>query len=1194
MLPEGWLLDKNINDGDSVRGHDELVQDRPMKAREPPAPPPRDGKRSAKAVNRTSARKTSSPTSRKTSSKAAKKKSSGPRRAKQQPVDRRPSAEEPSAKDLRTEASEFGDSRPFFRSSTTEVPDRFLPVVSEIVILDQGAEGSGVGFALAGLINLLRSERGERDLVSPRMLYEMAKQYAGLPRDTEGAYLWSGFFGWHRHGVCPEALWPYEPGELGTFSDAAREAAATVKPVNIERVRLDENDVRAAVYERHAVIAAAKIHDGWQKAVGANARIDVGEPASFSGVQPVVVIGYTEDGFLVQNSWGSAWGGVEIDGVGYAGCAIWSYRDFAANAVEAWTAEIEGDVLPERFREKRSPRAGYLPDSVEGRDRLDIGREVESLAMVIASRDVEPPLAIGLFGDWGVGKSFFINELHKRLDGLTTEAKRIEKVHDDSLRPPAAGGNTQMAAQAIEDREEHLREPAFWSDIAQIDFNAWHYADQNLWASIVVRIFDGLAEYLIERRGGGLLHEEREAILKRIEEANDEIRNLEAKLKEVDGLALSAENDLKQNEAEIAKKEQELEGLDFGAIALRTWKEQITTNETVRKTLSDLGVPTALSSIEELRTALEDARSEAGATRARFVALTTEGSAAKRLLLLIGILIAGSLIGLAVDYAAGTGFWSDAAGTLASAVSWASAGSAALAKLLEGVNGRIRETRDKLNDIVKTETATERAAREELKQELVDLATRRKTIADGLAAQQARRKSLDDELADLRIGRRLFNFIEERAKTAEYRDKLGIIARIREDFDTLSSLLAENSAEKRKRWLDDGDQAQTGGTPPEASSAASETARVFSEPSPTAVSDAAQEDAQGQDEDDRTPPVDDAGVASIDRIVLYIDDLDRCAPERVVEVLQAIHLLLALKLFVVVVAVDSRWLLRSLEKEYPEFLSLDHELLGERELVRRASTPQNYLEKIFQIALTIKPMRESGYIQLVDDLVGPTVAVLDEDTTHGDKQGADDELALAAVKKPEGVDGKSDRGPVRKVNPNPPSLEITPREVQLMHDLYPFIGTPRTVKRFVNTYRLIRASLSPKELHDYETEDSHDPVAVLVLLALMTGAPMEAPWLFEALDAASSEDRWDLFVKGLEPIERTRSRSGLRERVLVNSVCPAIQPDAAPRWERLHESLAEYEHVAFETLAPLRRWVSRVARCSFYPFSLQNSRTGDV
>lgn len=56
----------------------------------------------------------------------------------------------------------------------------------------------------------------------------------------------------------------------------------------------------------------------------------------------------------------------------------------------------------------------------------------------------------------------------------------------------------------------------------------------------------------------------------------------------------------------------------------------------------------------------------------------------------------------------------------------------------------------------------------------------------------------------------------------------------------------------------------------------------------------------------------------IERIVLYIDDLDRCPAAKVVDVLQAVHLLLAYPLFVVVVGVDSRWLLQSLSAHYTE------------------------------------------------------------------------------------------------------------------------------------------------------------------------------------------------------------------------------------------------------------------------------------
>ncbi len=57
------------------------------------------------------------------------------------------------------------------------------------------------------------------------------------------------------------------------------------------------------------------------------------------------------------------------------------------------------------------------------------------------------------------------------------------------------------------------------------------------------------------------------------------------------------------------------------------------------------------------------------------------------------------------------------------------------------------------------------------------------------------------------------------------------------------------------------------------------------------------------------------------RIVLYIDDLDRCPPDKVVDVLQAVHLLLCFPLFVVVVAVDARWVSRALHERFPGLLT---------------------------------------------------------------------------------------------------------------------------------------------------------------------------------------------------------------------------------------------------------------------------------
>jgi hypothetical protein len=88
----------------------------------------------------------------------------------------------------------------------------------------------------------------------------------------------------------------------------------------------------------------------------------------------------------------------------------------------------------------------------------------------------------------------------------------------------------------------------------------------------------------------------------------------------------------------------------------------------------------------------------------------------------------------------------------------------------------------------------------------------------------------------------------------------------------------------------------------------------------------------------------------VDRIVLYIDDLDRCPPDRVVEVLRAIQLLLAFPLFVVVVGVDARWVKRALNVRYKD------QLRPLRDGGWDGATPQDYIEKIFQIPFWLEPM----------------------------------------------------------------------------------------------------------------------------------------------------------------------------------------------------------------------------------------------
>lgn len=130
-----------------------------------------------------------------------------------------------------------------------------------------------------------------------------------------------------------------------------------------------------------------------------------------------------------------------------------------------------------------------------------------------------------------------------------------------------------------------------------------------------------------------------------------------------------------------------------------------------------------------------------------------------------------------------------------------------------------------------------------------------------LAEATARENSLKEQVSNLRRERRLGRFIEERAQSQDYRGQLGLISLARRDFQQLSDIFADKDALGKKV-------------------------------------------AAAENEKDKAL-IKTLG-ASIDRIVLFVDDLDRCQPEKVVDVLQAVHLLLAFPLFAVVVGVDQR------------------------------------------------------------------------------------------------------------------------------------------------------------------------------------------------------------------------------------------------------------------------------------------------
>lgn len=268
---------------------------------------------------------------------------------------------------------------------------------------------------------------------------------------------------------------------------------------------------------------------------------------------------------------------------------------------------------------------------------------------------------------------------------------------------------------------------------------------------------------------------------------------------------------------------------------------------------------------------------------------------------------------------------------------------------------------------------------------------------------------------------------------------------------------------------------------------------------------------------------------AIDRIILYIDDLDRCSARQVTEILQAIHLLLAFECFVVVAAVDARWLRHSLESEHEQFAPrTDAAGNGQPDAQTPPSdkpTAADYLEKIFQVAFWVRPLidndaqgdaRFAPYASYVDQLFGDTSA-----------QAAAPPLGTgAATGAAAAVGGPVDSASVSfaAIDPRVPDeidlprrerLLLTPDEQALFRKLGALAAkSPRAVKRMINIYRLMRVGYRDGALDSFLGDGGTSIPsyrAVLFVLACEMGLHASVVAVMDERLRALSDTEWKRF-----------------------------------------------------------------------------------
>ncbi|MDB5973002.1 MAG: family peptidase domain protein [Hydrocarboniphaga sp.] len=226
-----------------------------------------------------------------------------------------------------------------------QISKYFPEYAAQGLVLDQGSEGACTGFGLAGVINHMAWRRSlagkqKRAGVSPRMLYQLARQYDEWPgEDYDGSSCRGAMKGWHRHGVCSATLWPYanRRGEFikpkaGWEQDAALRPLGAYYRVDMASIA----DMQAAIFEVGAIYVSADVHAGWSIKRAASLPV-IPCHKDTDGGHAFALVGYTPEGFIVQNSWGPGWG--------FHGFAVMTYEDWVLHGNDAWVAAMGAPML---------------------------------------------------------------------------------------------------------------------------------------------------------------------------------------------------------------------------------------------------------------------------------------------------------------------------------------------------------------------------------------------------------------------------------------------------------------------------------------------------------------------------------------------------------------------------------------------------------------------------------------------------------------------------------------------------------------------------------------------------------------------------------------------------------------------------------------------------------------------------------
>lgn len=199
-----------------------------------------------------------------------------------------------------------------------DIDNRILPSTVDLRSLcpdvyDQGKLGSCTANAIGGAYQFdeIRQHNHDQFVPSRLFIYYNEREMEGTVNEDSGAEIRDGIKSIATLGVCDEKIWPYDISQFKVKPcGKAYNNAQNHHGVKYHRLSQSIDELRHCLSNGYPFVFGFAVYQSFESERVARTGY-MNMPLSndkFLGGHAVMAVGYTDDYFIIRNSWGSSWG----------------------------------------------------------------------------------------------------------------------------------------------------------------------------------------------------------------------------------------------------------------------------------------------------------------------------------------------------------------------------------------------------------------------------------------------------------------------------------------------------------------------------------------------------------------------------------------------------------------------------------------------------------------------------------------------------------------------------------------------------------------------------------------------------------------------------------------------------------------------------------------------------------------------